>query len=383
MVPIFQRSKRRCVARWSLRALPILFVVISTLASVAVARAQDAPANTVGRIEGLDVSVEGGASAGNGTLSGAPSIFVVNGGVVTVHSGQAQLRLLAGGKVDVCGPAKFTVLQSGAAITLALNFGKLRIQLPGATSLRIFTPTIIATPLDISGAARDITVGLELNDSLCVRASSGALQLEHQFTGEKLVVPQDGEFFLAEGKLLPVAQTPGTCQCAEMQARAVQHGLPVQPVPEVGHTSPVVAGGAPAPGSAATSKAQAAAEPPIELSVPTHEDAAKKPAEAAKTEPPPAPAIEMPEYTAIAPPLVFSADSPSPPPGASSDTILLVRVAHIFPDWEFSGHVDAPPLAAATPGTGVGQSPSQSAKAPATHKAGFWSAVKRFFGGKS
>src|SRR5579872_3740403 len=135
MVPIFQRSKRRCVARWSLRALPILFVVISTLASVAVARAQDAPANTVGRIEGLDVSVEGGASAGNGTLSGAPSIFVVNGGVVTVHSGQAQLRLLAGGKVDVCGPAKFTVLQSGAAITLALNFGKLRIQLPGATSL--------------------------------------------------------------------------------------------------------------------------------------------------------------------------------------------------------------------------------------------------------
>ncbi len=91
--------------------------------------------------------------AGSGTATVAPSIFVANGSVITVHSGMAQMTLLAGGEIDICGPAKLTLLESGTAVTLALNFGRLRVQLPAATSLRIFTPTIIATPLDISGAA--------------------------------------------------------------------------------------------------------------------------------------------------------------------------------------------------------------------------------------
>ena len=355
-------------------------MMVCVMASAALASAQNAPPNTVGRIEGLDVTVEGGASAGTGALTGGPSIFVVNGGVVTVHSGQAQLTFLYGGKVDVCGPAKFTVLQSGAAITLALNFGKLRIQLPGATSLRVFTPTIIATPLDINGAARDITVGLELNDSLCVRAATGALQLEHQFTGEKLVVPQEGEFYLAGGKLLPVARTPGSCECAGLQARVAQ---PVPRVPEVGLTSPPITADASVAASAAAANARQASEPPpVELSIATHEDPAKKPAESSKKEVPPPPAVTMPEYTAIAPPLVFSADSPAPPPGASPDTILLVRVAHIFPEWEFSGHVDAPPLESGSVAAGLAQGPNQSAPATGKRKSGFWSAVKRFFGGK-
>ena len=89
----------------------------------------------------------------------------------------------------------------------------MRVQLPAAAQLRIFTPTIVATPIDIGGAPRDFTVGLDLSDSLCVVATSGALRLEHQFTGEGLIVPQSGEFFLAAGKLLPVAGVAGSCQC--------------------------------------------------------------------------------------------------------------------------------------------------------------------------
>ena len=123
------------------------------------------------------------------------------------------LTLFAGGEVDICGPAKFTVLLSGDAITLALNFGRVRVNLPANTDLRIFTPTIMGTPLGISGGPRDVSVGLSLDDSLCVLATSGAIQLEHQFTGEKLIVPQAGEFFLNAGRLLPVAGTPGSCQC--------------------------------------------------------------------------------------------------------------------------------------------------------------------------
>src|SRR5260370_39625820 len=102
----------------------------------------------------------------------------------------------AGVRRDSCGPANFTRFKSGPAVTLALNFGRMRVQLPAAAQLRIFTPTIVATPIDIGGAPRDFTVGPDLSDSLCLAATSGALRLEHQFTSEALIAPQSGEFFL-------------------------------------------------------------------------------------------------------------------------------------------------------------------------------------------
>src|SRR5580700_6962009 len=202
------------IAPWQFLALGLLLFCLAPV------HAQDAPPGAIGRIEGKDISVEGGAAGGGGATI-APSIFVSNGSVVTVHSGLARMVLVAGGETEICGPAKFTLLQSGGAITLALNFGRVHMLLPLATTLRIFTPTIVATPLDIRGTRRDVTVGLDLSDSLCVLATSGALRLEQQFTGEILDVPQLGEFFLAAGKLSPVAGTPGSCRCEELQARAV------------------------------------------------------------------------------------------------------------------------------------------------------------------
>lgn len=344
----------------------------------ALGRAQNAPPTAVGVVEGLDVTVDGGTAAGNGTLSGAPSIYVVNGGVVTVHSGEAEMTLAQGGKVGICGPAKFTVLQSTGAITLALNFGRLRIQIPGATELRIFTPTIIATPLEINGRASDITLGLDLNDTLCVRAASGAIQLEHQFTGEKLVVPQAGEFSLSAGKLLAVAGPAGGCICAGLEAQTAQ---PVEQVPENGLAAPPITTPSVASKSEAEKKKTPAAEPAVELSVPAHNDESRAKDSAEKKEETAPPAVTMPEYKVIMPPLYFSATSPSPPPDASPDTILLVRVAHIFPSWEFDGHVDAPPMAGAEAGLTEGSIPS--AKNSKKAKGGFWAAVKRFFGAKA
>src|SRR5580700_8586092 len=199
--------------------------------SVMPLRAQQAqaPPGTIGVVEGNDVSVEGAAVAANGTATSAPSMFVGNGSVVTVHSGQARMSLLEGGALDICGPAKFTLLQSGPAITLALNFGRIHVRLPAPAQLRIFTPTIVATPIDIGGAPRDFTVGLDLQDSLCVVATSGALRLEQQFTGEGLIVPQAGEFFLSGGKLIPVAGVTGSCQCLSAQARVSTPPLPTSP----------------------------------------------------------------------------------------------------------------------------------------------------------
>jgi hypothetical protein len=381
MVPTVQCAQRCRVGRWCGVGSRLALIVSCALFASLAKPAQNAPPTTVGRVEGLDVTVDGGTSAGNGSLSGAPSIYVVNGGVVTVHSGQAQLKLVEGGKIDICGPAKFTLLQSGPAITLALNFGRLHVELPRSTTLQIFTPTIIATPLDIRGGMRDITVGLDTNDSLCVRAATGALQLEHQFTGEKIVVPQDGEFSLAEGKLLPVAGAPGGCACPEMQARAAR---PSQQLAEEGVTAPVINPGMlppiPAVPSSAT-KTPPPFEPAVGVSVLASSEESKAAAAKTKNLPPPLPAESMPEYTAIMPPLTFFSVSPAPPPDAGPETILLVRVAHVFPYWEFSGHVDAPPMEGASVGTNLPKSPNQSTQSSGKQKGGFWSALKRFFGG--
>jgi hypothetical protein len=374
----------------------------AVLACPQVVRAGDAHSNAVGHIRGRDISVEDGIrtksdDSGNG-------IDVSNGSVVTVHSGKARMTLLAGGKVEICGPAKFTVLLSGNAITLALNFGRVRAELPAETSLRVFTPTIVGTPIDISGGSRDITVGLSLDDSLCVLATNGAVQLEHQFSGEKIIVPEAGEFFLNSGQLLPVAGTPGTCQCFADEPGAT----PVAPAPEFATLAPLAAALQPRP-NASRSSIDAAPptiavptsalperpgptpEPPpaLEYSVLQHANQAHPVAASARSDIPSAPPSSVPNQTVSMPALVFSSTTPLPPPGPSADTILLIREVQVSPEWQFSGHVEPPQFAAAMqhalgeksatssqPPPAGAQTPAQTKK----KKGGFWAALRRAFG---
>jgi hypothetical protein len=375
------------------RRLPLLFLLFVCLVprNAPVRAQQSQPSGTIGRVEGNDVSIEGGSAATNGTATSAPSMFVANGSVITVHSGRARMTLAGGGQIDICGPAKFTLLQSGPAITLALNFGRMRVQLPAAAQLRIFTPTIIATPIDIGGAPRDFTVGLDLNDTLCVVAASGALRLEHQFTGEGLIVPQSGEFFLAAGKLLPVAGVAGSCQCASLQARnAVQPSLPASP--EMGLTkkpqpepvaAPEVASRPPAlelPQSEPPSPPEpASAGPAIQIRQLASANQSHPNLPAQANEAPDPPAVSIPIYKVVMPPLTFSANGPAPPGEPSTDMILLVRIAHVEPEWQFRGHVDAPQLeqvSAREPSRSASPSHNSQKK-----KGGFWAALKRAFGG--
>jgi len=329
--------------------------------------AQDAPPGTIGRVDGTDISVDSGAPAGQDAAAAA-SIYVLNGSVVTVHSGTAVLALVAGGLLDICGPAKFTLLQSGSSITLALNFGRMRIELPAATALRIFTPTIIATPLDIGGEARDVTVGLDLNDTFCVLATSGAMRVEHQFTGERLVVPQAGEFSLANGKLVPVAGSPGSCQCGAMQSSST----PAQPEPTAGLSAPAITAQHPTP---------SAEEPAVEYSIPARANETHPlipPRRDSDPEPPP---DTQPVYKVVMPALTFSAGSPSPPPDVGEDMFLLVRVAHVEPDWTFTGHVEAPRLENVNQSSSTPHAQTHAPPKPGNTGGGFWSRLKRFFVG--
>jgi hypothetical protein len=370
----------------------ILLVLVMTafLASPRLSRGQQAPPGAVGRVEGTDVSVDNGTAADGApaaTTPGAPS-FVFNGSVLTVHDGKARLTLVAGGQVDVCGPAKFTLLQSGASITLALNFGRIHLQLPASTPLRIFTPTMIATPLDIGGASRDITAGLDMNDSLCVVAASGAIRLEQQFTGAGLIVPQGGEFFLAAGNLVPVAGAPGSCECTPMHAQS----LPPPKIPVMGVTSadqlntqqyPSEAALAPVPPTAVAEK-EPAPEPNVQLRILAGANDTHPILPAPKETAPSPPVVSVPEYKIILPPLVYSASSlPAPPEDPAIEAVLLVRTVHVEPDYQFAGHVEAPRLetVAQKSSASPGKQGASVANSSGGKKEGFWARLKRAFGG--
>jgi hypothetical protein len=378
------------------------------------AHAQGARLPVVGHVEGSDISCENGTPETGQYSTVGTRLDVSDGTVVTVHSGQALLTLVAGGQVDICGPAKLTVLLSGNAITLALNFGRVRVELPAKTDLRIFTPTLIGTPLDISGGARDVTVGLSLDDSLCVLASSGAIQLEHQFTGEKMIVPQAGEFFLNAGKLVPVAGTPGSCKCSANGPAGPS--IPPQyanagPPPELPFAVSPAANGSASSSPPAVEGTPSPAEKPVEFAQLAQANEAHPVAPVPRIEGPDAPPSSIPAYTAVLPALTYNAGGPAPPPTSSSDMVLLVREARVSPDWEFTGHVEPPEFAKAmqhalgeggpaakkssaagaavtgnqssSAGASVAEGETASIDEPAPKKrhGGFWASLKRVFGG--
>src|SRR3984957_9497371 len=124
--------------------LPLALFAVG-LALPLAADAQGARLPVVGHVEGTDISCESGTPETGQYSTVGTRLDVSDGTVVTVHSGQALMTLVAGGQVGICGPAKLTVLLSGNAITLALNFGRVRVELPSKADLRIFTPTLIGT----------------------------------------------------------------------------------------------------------------------------------------------------------------------------------------------------------------------------------------------
>jgi hypothetical protein len=341
------------------------------------------PAGAIAQVVGDDISIEGGASASIGAPNGGP-VSIFNGSVVTVHTGKARLTFASGGDVDICGPAKITLLQSSGSITVALSIGRIHLQLPAGAPVRVFTPTIIATPIDIGGADRDITLGLDLNDSLCVLATSGALRLEQQFTGEGLIVPQAGDFLIASGKLVPTAGVSGNCDCAAMHAKsAPPPNIPLMGVSSAAQLQMPDAASKEPETVVAKPNEPPAADPNVQLRVLAKEDDVHPSPQAQKSvAPPPPPPTAMPIYKIVMPPLGFSATSPSPPEDPSLDAVLLVRTVHVEPEYEFTGHVDAPSSGTSDASTGAAPASQSKTKNHKEQKSGgFWAGLKRLFGG--
>jgi hypothetical protein len=350
-------------------------------ASPALRAAEDTSTDVVAHIQGADVSIDDQMLAKASTLAS-----VANGDVVTVHSGQAVLRLVDGGEISICGPARLTVLESSGTLTLALDFGRMHFELPATVELRVLTPSIVATPIEISGGKRDLIVGLDQDDSLCVVAVSGAVQLEQQLSGERLIVPESGDFSLRGGQLTPIADTGQSCKCVSLPQTSP--GIPVGPEPEtatvippVGIAEPTVPENPPQPQS--STEMPSVAVGLLAHANETHPVASdKQPPE--NESPAVAPPEDAPDYKIILPPVVFSSASPSPPDVPTAETALLVREVHADPDWEFTGHVGAPSFAGAmSQALGVSGADGQSLPAgngtSGKKPRSFWGSVKHIF----
>ena len=242
----------------------------------------------VGRLYGEDLAVQNAVSFESNF--GFSTALLASGSDVTVRSGRAQIDLMRGGSVAICGPAHFTLLESGGAITLALDYGRVRPQLEAQVALTVYTPMIVATPVAIGTNPRDLTVGLNREGAMCTMTTRGAVRIEQQLSGQSLLVPQGGEISLNDGQLATLRSASGSCDCELLVTR---------------NTSPKN----------------------LELSMPVPNPAARpRPATA-----PPPPRVEQPIYRVYLPPLTFDASAPDEPPDPDPAHIFLVREVQPLP----------------------------------------------------
>jgi hypothetical protein len=313
-----------------LAAAGIIFC--AAMLAAAAAMPDQSSGDTVGVIEGEAITVTGPMSVE--VLHGQVKTIVRSGSDIQVKSGQARIDLVEGGQISICGPAHFSVLKSGVALTVALTSGTIHARIEREPALTVYTAQIQAKPMAIGEGPEEILVGFETPEAMCVRAISGAARIEQQLTGSSVVVPQGGNVFLTNARLDTLRNGAGHCACDLQVARVVPPAAP--------EANPI----APAEDARIT-----AVDPTI--SSPTSPPASvEQPAEKEET-----------VYQVFMPPLRFDASAKvqaDPDPRM----IVLVRRVRVRPTLIYQGRVEGDAVAAAAPPAAAPQ-PAPKAAPPA------------------
>jgi hypothetical protein len=331
-------------SRWPGIAFAASAAVLLAAVWVGVATGTDNPADdAVGTIEGEAIALQGPMTVD--VVHGQIKTTLRSGNDIRVKSGSARLDLVEGGTIAICGPAHLSVLKSGGSLTVALDMGVIRVHVDKQPAVTIYTAQIQAKPIAIGDGAQDALIGFDAPGMMCVRATSGAIRLEQQLTGQNVIVPQGGDIILNNGALEGLRNTAGHCGCDLQLAK----GSP--PAPEVsrlatkeeiqkrdaeGKKEPVD------PPTATTAATPPVVEkPPATLPLPA---ATEKPA--AKVEKPPA-TKEDPVYQVFMPPLAYDAKAAVQHDDFDPQFIMLVRRVRVRPTLIFQGRVEGHPPAQA------------------------------------
>jgi hypothetical protein len=305
--------------------------------------------DTVGAIEGEAISVQGPLNIE--VVQGRTRTILRSGSDIRVNSGQAQIDLVEGGHIAVCGPAHLSVLKSVNLLTLALDTGTIHARIEGSQpTLTIYTAQLQAKPFAIGDGTQDTLVGFEQTGAMCIRADSGAVRVEQQLTAQTIVVPQSGEVLITNGQLESLRSGVTHCSC-ELQL----------------------------------AKTLAATSLQTEVSrLPTTEEMVKATAEAAKapaTTPKPA-EKEAPVYQVFMPPLSYDASAKVQRDNFDPQLIVLVRRVRVRPTLIFQGRVEGAPLVAQnspTPPAAPAKPASPAPPANPQNNASVISRVRAFF----
>lgn len=264
--------------------------------------ASPARQEAIGRLSGDDVSVTGAIAFES--ENGRTTALLASGSDLTLRSGQAKVDLPDGGDIILCGPAHLSILKSGPAITIALDYGQVHLQVGAKARITIYTPLLIVTPEAIGDRERDLTVGLDRKGELCVTALSGAMRIVEQFTGEGLIVPQDGDVEIDGGELRALRGGSRQCSCEILVSgnkpqKQIEASAPAHPSPN----GPV------------------SARAPQSTDSPTYRPTYR------------------PAYRIDMPPLTFDASSAARAPGLNSEAVRVIRDSVADPQISFPGAV--------------------------------------------
>ena len=307
---------------------------VAAAAKTATVATPDQPAgDAVGLIEGEDIAVTGPMSVE--VVGGQTKTILRSGSDVRVKSGQARISLVEGGQISICGPAHFSVLKSGGALTVALDSGAIHALVEREPALTVYTAEIQAQTVAIGDEPREILVGFESPGMMCVRTYRGALRVEQQLSGRSVIVPQGVDVMLANAQIDTMQNGSGHCKCELQIAKSRTISAPGS---RTVATTRETGGNESAPGS---NDAPA-----------TNEKNEKK---------------EEPIYTVVMPPLRFDANAKvqtEPDP----KLMVIVRRVRVRPTLVFQGRVEeeAVATAAATPPPPpVATAPKNATPAPA------------------
>jgi hypothetical protein len=344
----------------------------------------------LGEITGDDISVLGPSHIVQGNSFRA--ITFGGGSAVIVHAGKARVEFLGGGELEICGPAKFSVLASGEALTVALSFGRVHVTFDASRPITIYTPMIVATPMAIGDHPRDATIGLTNTGAMCVLAARGAVQVQQQLSGETLVVPQPSEILLQGTSLGAARATWGSCQCDSdessaqtfaspaggvVQRQASQELSPSQPAP-----SPIKMDKTPLPVSSNSLAPQISS--PAQRTVAKGAESEQPASRSQISSLPPA---NQPVVKIDLPPIGYDATSVTEnAEPLSVATLMLAKEAKVEPEWIFHGTVAEPPRATKSAGIATAKNASTEItpkQQPGKHasKKSFWTRLHDFFAG--
>jgi hypothetical protein len=339
-------SKSKIQLHAKLMVISLLVAVLpGFLVGAAPARADDPPAVTdkVGAIDGEAISVEGPMSVD--VVGGKVRTVLRSGSDVHVKAGQARIELIEGGHINICGPAHFSVLKSGGALTLALDTGTIHAYLQSEPALTVYTPQIQARPISIGNGSMELLVGLDSAGAMCIRATKGAVRIEQQLTGQNMLVPQNGDVSLSNGQLETLRTSAGRCICEEQQILSSSTG-------------------------------------PVEVSaLATTEELKRRAAEKKTSAPPPAavaPVAEEktePVYQVFMPPLQYDAKNKTPQE-FDPNLIILVRRVRVRPTLIFQGKVEGEAIVAQNTAPPAPAKPEAAKPKPAEDST--WNRMKNY-----